>query len=89
MDPEKSLQIKSRPWEEISSPFVVGSFTSLERTMAKIIATATRQLTTISGMPIFVNCELVRISIRKINEFDSTDQLTDAQAAAPARLSVT
>jgi len=82
MDPEKSFQIKSLPREEISLPFVVSPFPSLERTMAKIIATATRKLTTISGIPIFVNCELVRILMRKINELSSTDRLTDAPAGA-------
>ena len=54
--------------------------------MAKIIATATRKLTTISGIPIFVNCELARILMRKIKEINSTDQLTDAPAGAPACL---
>lgn len=71
--------------EEINLPFVVGSFTSLERVMANIIATAIRKLTTISGIPIFVNCELVRILVRKISELKSTDRLTDTPGD-PCRL---
>ena len=80
VDTEKSRQTKPRPQKEINLPFVIGSSISLERTMVKIIATATRKLTTISGIPIFVNCELVRILSRKSSEFNSTDRLTDTSA---------